>query len=216
MLHWDHNAYYHGALLRRLPKHVGRVLDVGCGAGHLAARLAERADHVDALDIDAQMVKAAQALVPNNVTCWQADIMEDRLRPASYDAIVSLSALHHLDLQAALIRCANALRPGGVIIAIALPKVELPRELPVELAAVVVHHLLGIALASTRHRWRTGLPHPVHPGSMPMKDPVMTTRQVRDSASAVLPSAEVRRLLLWRYLLTWRKPISGTSTTPGD
>lgn len=214
MLPWDHNAYYHGALLRRLPKPVGRVLDVGCGAGHLAARLAERADQVDAIDIDAQMVEAAKALVPANVTCWQADILEEPLPSDSYDAIVSLSALHHVDLRVALARCADALRPGGVIVAVALPKVELPRELSVELAAIVVHHVLGVALAGTRHRWRTGLPHPAPPGAVPMKDPVLTTRQVRATASAVLPSAEVRRLLLWRYLLTWRKPISGASARP--
>ena len=30
---WDHNAYYHGLLLRHLPRPCGRVLDVGCGAG---------------------------------------------------------------------------------------------------------------------------------------------------------------------------------------
>jgi SAM-dependent methyltransferase len=214
VLPWDHNAYYYGALLRRLPKHPRRVLDVGCGVGHLAARLAERAEHVDALDVDAEMVKAAKALVPANVTCWQADIIKDYLPPAFYDAIVSVSALHHVDLQPALVRCADALRPGGVIVAIALPKVDLPRELPVELAATVIHHLLGVVLVSTRHRWRVGLPHPAHPGSVPMKDPVLTTRQVRDCARAVLPSAEVRRLLLWRYLLTWRKPPSGTSAVP--
>src|SRR6202522_4413770 len=47
---WDHNCYYHERLLRALPARCGRVLDVGCGAGRFAARLAERADRVDALD----------------------------------------------------------------------------------------------------------------------------------------------------------------------
>jgi 2-polyprenyl-3-methyl-5-hydroxy-6-metoxy-1,4-benzoquinol methylase len=43
-LAWDHNSYYHERLLRALPARCGRVLDVGCGAGAFAARLAERAD----------------------------------------------------------------------------------------------------------------------------------------------------------------------------
>ena len=132
--------------------------------------------------------------------------MEMDLPPNHYDAIVSLSVLHHLDLQPALTRLAAALRPGGVLIVVALPRPDLPRDLPVELAASTYHHLLGVALTVTRHPWKVGLRHPADPGPVPMKDPVLTTRQVRKSARTVLPGVEVRRLLLWRYLLAWRKP----------
>ena len=89
------------------------MLEVGSGAGHLALRLAERADHVDAVEIDPLMVKATQAIVPANVSCRRGDVMADDMPPGSYDAIVSLSVLHHLDLQPALTRFADALRPGG-------------------------------------------------------------------------------------------------------
>jgi hypothetical protein len=42
---------------------------------------------------------------------------------------------------------------------------------------------------------------------MPMVfDPPLTTREVRQHAAAVLPGAQVRRLLFWRYLLTWQRP----------
>jgi hypothetical protein len=39
-------------------------------------------------------------------------------------------------------------------------------------------------------------------------DPPLTTREVADLAAALLPGVLVRRLLFWRYLLIWRKPIS--------
>lgn len=42
-LAWDHNTYYHDRLLRALPGHCERVLDVGCGTGAFAARLATMA-----------------------------------------------------------------------------------------------------------------------------------------------------------------------------
>jgi hypothetical protein len=42
---------------------------------------------------------------------------------------------------------------------------------------------------------------------MPVADGALTTREVRAQVVGVLPGASVRRLLLWRYLLTWRKPI---------
>jgi hypothetical protein len=41
---------------------------------------------------------------------------------------------------------------------------------------------------------------------MPVTDGALTTRDVRVQAAGLLPGARVRRLLLWRYLLTWRKP----------
>jgi hypothetical protein len=44
--------------------------------------------------------------------------------------------------------------------------------------------------------------------SMPVLDGELTTRQVRQQASAVLPGVRVRRLVFWRYLLLWRKPIA--------
>jgi SAM-dependent methyltransferase len=152
------------------------------------------------------MIDAARASTPTNVHCVLADVMAHPLVPGAYDAIVSVSALHHLPLQLALPRLARALRPGGVLAAIALPQVDLPREVPVEVAATVYHHLVGLALAAPRRLRardvRVDSPH----ADMPMLEPTLTTRQVRQQATAVLPGATVSRLLLWRYLLVWNKP----------
>src|SRR6476646_2491282 len=67
-LHWDHNAWYQGRLLRALPAHLNEVLDVGCGAGSFAARLAQRAGHVDAIDRPPHMIAMARERVPPNVS----------------------------------------------------------------------------------------------------------------------------------------------------
>jgi hypothetical protein len=37
-------------------------------------------------------------------------------------------------------------------------------------------------------------------------DRYLPMAQVRDVCACVLPGAEVRRLLFWRYFLVWRKP----------
>ncbi len=39
---WSHNSWYHPVLLRQVPEGAQRVLDVGCGAGTLARKLAGR------------------------------------------------------------------------------------------------------------------------------------------------------------------------------
>ncbi len=205
MLPWDHNAYYHRLLLSAVPRGAARVLDVGCGAGQLAAQLAARAQHVDAIDRDAGMVTIAHAAVPANVSCRQADVMSTPLATDSYDAILSMSTLHHLPLVPALSRLSATVRPGGTLAAVALPRTELPHELPVELAAITWHHALGLALTVTRFRGHEQLRHGPHHGAMPVHEPELTTRQVRDQARSVLPGVRVHRLVLWRYLLLWRK-----------
>jgi hypothetical protein len=46
----------------------------------------------------------------------------------------------------------------------------------------------------------------VRPSMPVVMNPPLTTREVADVASAVLPGVRVRRLLFWRYLLVWQKP----------
>ncbi|MFC4004675.1 class I SAM-dependent methyltransferase [Prauserella oleivorans] len=204
---WDHNAYYQRLLLRAVPMGARRVLDVGCGAGSMTARLARRATHVDAIDCSPEMIEFARERTPANVRCVLADVLEYPLPDAGYDAVVSMTALHHLPLETALTRLARAVRPGGVLAAVALPRTDLPRELPVELLGAVSHLTLGLGFAALRRLtgrdwYRAEDTH----DRMPILDPSLTTAQVRSTAAAVLPGSEVRRLAHWRYLLRWRRP----------
>jgi SAM-dependent methyltransferase len=57
---WNHNNHYHNFLLRHVPPHSGDVLEIGCGTGAFARLLAERADHVTALDLSPQMIRIAR------------------------------------------------------------------------------------------------------------------------------------------------------------
>ncbi|MCM3884580.1 class I SAM-dependent methyltransferase [Frankia sp. R82] len=222
MLDWSHNAYYQRLLLRHLPRSCRRVLDVGCGSGAFAARLAPRVDHVDAVDRSARMIEQATRHTPGNVTCVLADVLVDPLPGRDYDAIVSITALHHMPLENALEVLAAALRPGGVLAAVVLPRMDLRREWLVEIIAMVGHRLLGVLFHADRllrggnaftkeHHTRTGMPV--------VLDPPLTTRQAARVATAVLPGARVRRLLFWRYLLLWEKPIphnSSPAATPSS
>lgn len=208
MLDWDHNAYYQRVLLRRMPQHCRRVLDVGCGAGAFAARLAGRSEQVDAVDRSTEMIDEARHRTPDNVNCIVGDVLVDSLPGKDYDAIFSISALHHMPLQDALPVLASALRPGGVLAAVALPRPDLRRELPVEILAAVGFRLLGVVfLAKRLMGGKNGFAKDSTHSTMPVvMDPPLTTREVAHQAAAVLPGARVRRLLFWRYLLVWQKP----------
>ncbi|WP_062998956.1 class I SAM-dependent methyltransferase [Nocardia mikamii] len=205
---WDHNAFYHRTLLRQLPQHCERILEVGCGAGALAAELARRADRVDAVDRSPEMIEAARRVVPDNVACARADILDHPLPEAAYDAVVSLTTLHHLPLDQVLPRLAHTLRPGGVLAVIALPRADPLRELPAEVTAVLAQRLFGLAFATLRATGRGAwyAHEPTHAAMPVVLDPPLTTREVARRSHDLLPGARVRRLVFWRYLLRWDKP----------
>ena len=191
MLEWNHNAHYHGLLLRQVPTRCHLVLDAGCGAGEFASLLARHSGSVDAVDRSEPMLEEARRRTPGNVNCALLDVLADPLPHGDYDAIFSISSLHHMPLEEALSVFANALKPGGTLAAIALPRRDLPRELFIELGAAIAHRAIG-ALPCVR---------------MPVVlRPPLTTRHVARRAAAVLPGVRVRRLLFWRYLLVWEKP----------
>jgi SAM-dependent methyltransferase len=155
------------------------------------------------------MIDEAKQVAPPNVTCILADVLQDPLPDARYDAIVSISALHHTPLEEVLPRLAGALRPGGALAAVALPRIDLPQELSTELVAAIGYRLLGVVFAILRAsghgRW-----YAIEPGHTVMPvvlGPSLSTRQVRQQATALLPGAHVRRLVFWRYFLLWQKPI---------
>lgn len=214
VLDWDHNAYYHRLLLRQLPRPCRRVLDVGAGAGAFATVLAEQVGQVDAVDRSPVMIEQARRTTAPTVRCVLADVLVDPLPGKEYDAIVSISALHHMPLRDVLPPLAAALRPGGVLAAVVLPRRDLRRELPVELAAAVAHRVLGVVFLVRRRRGRTGgfpKQHHARTGMPVVMDPPLTTREAAREAAAVLPGARVRRLLFWRYLLVWHKPLAPQS-----
>jgi len=91
-----------------------RVLDVGCGEGILARELLRVAEHVTAIDLDpASIDLARQTDKGNEIEYLVGDFLTHPLAPASFDAIVSVAALHHMDARRALGRMRQLLRPAG-------------------------------------------------------------------------------------------------------
>ena len=82
------------------------------------------------------MIAEARRIVPANVTCLLGDAATADLPAGAYDAVTSISALHHMDLPAVLPRLAAALRPGGLLIAVSHHRLEIPRGLPAEAVSV--------------------------------------------------------------------------------
>ena len=92
------------------------VLDAGAGEGYGAAMLAEGAQSVTGIDLEPDVVDHAAASYPS-VTFRTADLLAMPFEDASFDAVVSLQVIEHLQIpQRFVAECARVLRDRGILI----------------------------------------------------------------------------------------------------
>jgi SAM-dependent methyltransferase len=194
---WSHNVHYHPLVLAAVPPGCGRALDVGCGGGLLAAKLAARCRHVTGIDLDAGIIDVAARRAAPGLAFVRADFRDCPFADGSFDFISAVASVHHMDFRTALTTMSRLLRPGGALAVIGLARDGGPADWAVSGVA------LPVSVANRRLRRRG--PRPGGP-TAPVRDAVMTWREVAATAPAVLPGARYRRHLLWRYSLQWRKP----------
>ncbi len=104
------------ALARAMPG--ARALDLGCGGGHVAYRLAPHAARVTAYDLTPAMLDAVAAEAARrglaNVAVQQGAAERLPFAEAAFDLVVSRFSAHHWrDLDAALREVRRVLAPGG-------------------------------------------------------------------------------------------------------
>jgi SAM-dependent methyltransferase len=194
---WNHNTRYHRALLRDVPNY-GRVLDIGCGSGAFAALLAARCTTVVALDADREQADRARRTCADlaNVHVVHGDLRTTELGDGTFDLVTALASLHHLPFDVAIGRVQQLLRPGGRLVMLGVWTDD-------DTAGDrVVNHVAGATNRLYQRLWGPDLM------DAPTTMPDLTLREVRTRATALVPPAAVRRFLLWRYRLVWRKPLA--------
>mgnify|MGYP000026068163 CR=1 FL=1 len=100
------------AFLNNIPA-GGRILDLGCGPGHWAAKLRDAGLTVDAMDASPEMAQLAKSRFGLDV---QVGAFDDLNAENHYDGIWANFSLLHVpraDFPNHLVRIHHALRPGG-------------------------------------------------------------------------------------------------------
>jgi 2-polyprenyl-3-methyl-5-hydroxy-6-metoxy-1,4-benzoquinol methylase len=193
---WNANIHYHSLLVEAIPDGARHVLDVGCGDGILSAHLARAGvPHVVGLDLDGGVLDRARTRHRGVMVEWrQGDLFDVPYDAGSFDAVVSVATLHHLNAEAALVRFADLVRPGGVVAVVGLAANSWS-----DLPYALIGHGARLVLGFVRGHWKHSAPM-VWP-------PPATYRETKRVARRVLPGVRYRRHLLSRYSLIWTKGI---------
>lgn len=200
----DNNNVYTSFLLRRVPPSCVESLEIGCGTGAFSRLLAARSKRVLAIDLSPNMIRVARSLSQkfDNIEFQVADVMKADFPLNHFDNIVSIATLHHLPTEEMLSRMKRALKPGGTLIILDLVKAEGLSGLISAAAAMPV----SVALKLVR-TGRLREPRDVREAwaDHGRTDSYLTMSQVRQICGDMLPGAEVRKHLLWRYSVIWKK-----------
>lgn len=207
---FDHNNYYHRLLLRELPEGASTALDVGCGTGGFARRLASLGLSVDAVDPSGRMIEAARAATAgfeNGPRFHEMEVEDLELPSGHYDYISCLASLHHMPFDS-VGTLRDALAPGGVLVVLGCYPERTASDWLWSLMAVPANAAarLTVSVTDLARPSRRDEPAPVAGVPMPVLQPTMPLPEVREQAASYLPSSTVRRLLFWRYLLVYRAP----------
>jgi SAM-dependent methyltransferase len=198
--YWNHNTAYHPWLVHLAAKHRGAVLDVGCGDGLLAQRLAPVSRSVTGIEPDPVTAERAIARVGDvedvQISCTSFEGFDPGSR--RFDLVTFVASLHHMDLRSTLARARDVLTPTGEIAVVGLSANESAWDwlwsaccLPMAALGDRLHGDtpdIGVVLAEPRESLRT----------------------IRRVAADVLPGAVIRRGLYYRYLLRWSGALAST------
>ena len=161
----------------------------------LARELRAKASRVVGIDLHEPSLARARAAAETcpglDFVC--GDFLTHPFEPESFDAVVSIAALHHVDATAGLARMRDLVQPGGTLALIGLARSASALDLALDAAAVV---------ASRVHRARKGWWEHAAPVVWP---PPESYTAMRSLAERELPGVCYRRRLLWRYSLVWTK-----------
>jgi ubiquinone/menaquinone biosynthesis C-methylase UbiE len=200
---WTVNKHYHNLLLSYVPQNCEIALEIGCGTGAFARRLATHCNRVIALDLSNDMIRVARSRSSqfDNVEFQLADATTWDFPQSHFDFVCSIATLHHLNQRELFARMKDSLKPGGTLAVLDLVESNSWVERILDFVALGVSGCLRLI-----HNGRLQPPPEVRKAweQHGKHDFYTTMADMRALANEILPGATVTRRLLWRYTLIYR------------
>jgi 2-polyprenyl-3-methyl-5-hydroxy-6-metoxy-1,4-benzoquinol methylase len=192
---------YDSFLLSLVPIDAGSVLDVGCGLGRLAVKLASANREVTAVDLSPEMITRARKQGSATFLC--GDFLERDFTARQFDCVISAAALHHMPEDVAVPRMVELLRPGGRLV---IHDIRADAGLGER-----VRSNFALAQVAALRLLRTGRlrsPRAVREAweRHCADETYLTQREAEALAARLLPGARLFYHWLWSYTIVWDKP----------
>ena len=203
-IHAARDDRYDKFLAKLVPGHAKTILDVGCGLGRLAARLAAPGRTVTGIDLSPEMIARANLLrdTPGTLVFRCGSFFEMEFPQRGFDCVISAAALHHMPTESAVERMIGLLRPGGTLVIHDLRSESGVFDRAGFVVAGVINCLERFMRSgrflqerALRNAWER------HGAG----ETYLSMSQVHALANSLAPSAAVHRHWFWKYTIVWQK-----------
>jgi 2-polyprenyl-3-methyl-5-hydroxy-6-metoxy-1,4-benzoquinol methylase len=190
-----------------VPSDARELLEVGCGLGQLAARLAAPGRSVKGIDLSPEMIARAKKLEDGSggLQFLCGNFLEMEFPNGTFDCMISSAVLHHMPTELAVERMIKLIRPGGLLVVHDLRSAAGVLNRTSLAVAGVVNCLERLVRSgrlfqapALREAWEK------HGAG----ETYLSMTQVRALASDLQPSATVHRHWFWMYTIVWHKPVA--------
>ena len=194
--YWTHNTAYHKWILKHI-RNGDHVLDVGCGDGLLVQKIAKICNRVTGIEPHLPSALIARERLENvkNANIESVPFEEYSANSNTFDVIIFVASLHHMDLKSCIIKVKELLAPKGRLLVVGCSKPDGFVDFFVECLRVIPAKL-GSLVHGEKNGGNIGVP---------VQEPNLSLRQICHITDIYLPNVKLRRGLYYRYLLSWIK-----------
>lgn len=202
---WDHNQHYEKLLLNEMNDPNALALDIGCGTGEFVYKAASQLKHIIGIDISDGMIEEANKRYKGQNLTYVLQDFDDIDTSTQYDYIVSIATFHHLDFGTALDKVNQLLKPGGKLIVLDLYDRKGVLDRLLDLLAMP----LNLILKLVNNGFSKDSPEELQAWQEHNKlDHYMTIHTLKKAYGSKFGGHfKLKRLVLWRYLMVYEKPI---------
>jgi 2-polyprenyl-3-methyl-5-hydroxy-6-metoxy-1,4-benzoquinol methylase len=199
---WDHNQQYQYYLLKHISKNCNTILDVGCGTGELTKKLVPYSKEIIGIDVSENMIHEAEKRNNDEKIIYLKTSVEKYFEETekTFDVIISIAALHHMDEEKILQMMKNKLTHNGKILILDLVKSKTIIDWLLSILATLLNPWVMLIMRGRirvtkeeREAWNGHFRY----------DKYLTVNEVKGIVKRVLGKTKVRRHLFWRYSIIY-------------
>jgi 2-polyprenyl-3-methyl-5-hydroxy-6-metoxy-1,4-benzoquinol methylase len=196
---------YDSFLLSHVPIDATSVLDVGCGLGRLAVKLAMPDRQVTGVDLSPEMIARArkEGRGPGHLMFLCGDFLERNFTAQQFDCVISAATLHHMPEDVAVPRMIELLCPGGRLVIH-----DIRSDAGLGERALSNFALAQVAALRLLRTGRLRSPRALREAwdRHCADEKYLTRREAEALAARLLPGARLFYHWLWSYTIVWDKP----------